>query len=143
MNFSEIIRSMLQMYGIIVTGILAALLLDNLAVGYPLVLDSTNVAQIFLLALLGTLPTFIFYSSRELSKKALMIRSLIHIIVLEVLMLGAMYLMRWFDPGNLRLIVMIAVSVLVIYLIVRFVQWFIDKKDADEINRRLKEFKEE
>lgn len=92
-------------------------------------------------ALVGDLPSFILYSSREISEKERRLRIIVHFVVLEAALLILANVMGWVI--GLLSSSLLAFQIAVIYVLVRFLSWRDDRKDALRINQMLKALKEE
>lgn len=94
-----------------------------------------------LCSLAAVLTNFIFYSPKELSEKEMRLRTIIHFVVLEVVLLTLPNVMGWIS-GSLNTL-LLAIQIAVIYVLVRFLTWRDDRKSAHRINEKLKAMKEE
>lgn len=94
-----------------------------------------------LCALVGNLPSLIFYSPKEISEKEMRFRIILHFLVLEAVLIFFGYIMG-LVKGSLS-IIQFAFEIAVIYVLVRFLTWIDDRKAADRINERLKSMKDE
>ncbi len=90
-------------------------------------------------ALVGDLPSLIFYSPKELSEKEMRIRGIIHFVVLEAVMLSFTNIMG-LVAGVLETGIF-AVQLAVFYLIIRFLSFGEDRRSAHRINKKLREIK--
>ena len=81
-------------------------------------------------------------AEREASKKEYLIRLSIHYVLINICILLMGYKFRWFEP-NLPSCIMMAISVLAVYIFTAITTYVSDKKYSDEINAALKRFKDE
>jgi small-conductance mechanosensitive channel len=89
-----------------------------------------------LFGLLSLVPSIVTYSRKELSYRQTVIRKVLHLLLLEAtLTVFALCSGMFHAPADIALF---AVSVFIVYLLVHLIKWFIDRKEADEINRTLK-----
>lgn len=88
----------------------------------------------------GTLPGFILYSKKELTVKKMIVRKILHFIVLEALLMLVAFPGNGFGINKIPEMTGFAISVLVIYLIVNFILWIIDKKKATDLMKDLKNY---
>lgn len=91
-------------------------------------------------AALCMLPSLVMYSKRELSAKAMLIRKAIMLVLLEGIMLFIAFTSPVIDTGNTAVVLTIAGSVLVIFVLVNFFTWLKDSAEAKKINRDLENF---
>jgi hypothetical protein len=92
-------------------------------------------------SLIGSLPSLIFYSPKEISEKEMRLRRIIHFIVLEAILLTLANVTGWVT-GILNTI-LFALQISIIYGLVRFLSWRDDRKAALRINEKLKAMKDE
>ena len=93
--------------------------------------------QILLSGFFTALITVIFRPVEQDGGRIGVIKIIVHYFVLCGVMIGCGYRFGWMDL-NLNGIVMMAVSVAVVYLMVFLAGYWLDKKQADEINKKLK-----
>lgn len=92
-------------------------------------------------AALCMLPTLVTYSKRELSPKALLVRKAIMLILLEAVMMLIAFTSRVIDTSRVEVILVIAGSVLVIFVLVNLFTWLKDSAEAKKLNRDLEKFR--
>jgi O-antigen/teichoic acid export membrane protein len=91
----------------------------------------------FISALIG----FILYSPADLSEKKMRIRITFHFFALEIVLiaLGSVFGI----VNNAVDGIILALQIAVIYTLVRLLSWKKDKKEAQQINEKLKAFKKD
>jgi len=87
-------------------------------------------------ALLGTLPSLVLYSKRELTLKQTIIRKVLHLLLLEALLTVVAWLCR--NVGTPGEILLFMLMVFVIYVSVTLISLWLQSKDARQINEGLK-----
>jgi len=98
-----------------------------------------DITALLVMAVFGTLSYFIFYSKKELSRKQMLMRNVIHMsVIIGVMLLIASYMqwILWNEP--IRIIVFVGVVVLV-YVMIVVVNVLHDKKTADQMTQNLNE----
>lgn len=95
----------------------------------------------FLFALAGDLPTLVFCSKRELSKKEWNIRVMLHLILLEAVLLGIAGTLGLYD--TLTEGIFFFFLILAVYIMVRGLTFAGDILEVKKINERLRERKQE
>jgi MFS superfamily sulfate permease-like transporter len=126
--------------------IIAAGILINAAIFctifYPdYIFDIRFLWQIITMAALTSLLHIVFYSKKELTKRQMLVRQIIHACLLLTLLLVLVYTWRWLEPGDVvQVIVFIALAACV-YVSVCVLSLHYDKKVAKELNARLKQYK--
>lgn len=138
MNFNDYFKKCLMDYFIIVTcitaviGIIGLIFEPNMQFGYeayfsPLIFGAISI-----------IPSLISYSKKELSVKQMIFRNILQLVILECLILITGY-----SFGIMRdksIIISVALSVIIVFIIVHLISWFIDSKTAAALNENLKSF---
>lgn len=140
MGIHELIKKIMNDFFIITTGILIAFIAYICLYQPELSLHAVDLITIVFSGLITSMLSIVFYSNKELSKKQMIIRQVIHFILLEVLIVGSAFRQKDIDKGDYEKAVSIFLVVFIIYLAVRIRSWLFDKKDADKINEKLKSY---
>jgi hypothetical protein len=82
------------------------------------------------------LPTYIFYSKRELTLKQMLLRRILHFIVLELTLTVFGYATGIITNTNMAFT--LAFFVFLVYLFTNVIKWIIDRNITVEINKGLK-----
>ncbi|MCL1981477.1 MAG: DUF3021 family protein [Clostridiales bacterium] len=139
MRIGDLIKTMVRSYFVITTGIVASMyvfcLIFNRGANYSL----DDIGRILLMALASDLPIIIFYSRKELGKKQMLIRQVIHIPVLLAVLFYFAQLWDWVSINSPKEVAVFIALVLVVYAVVLAVATYQDKKLADKLNDRLKQ----
>lgn len=99
--------------------------------------------QVLLLAVLTTLPFFIFYSKKELGKRAFIMRAVIHGAVLVAILLGCGFWWEWIEITNIAQLAFYIALIAVVYALVLLFARQRDKKTARALNSGLEKYKKE
>ena len=99
----------------------------------------SEIMLVALLALLTDLVSLVYYSKEEPSIKSQAIRTVIHFILIEVIVLVICNKLGYVS-GFVENI-LFAFQILGIYLAVWLIDWFVDRKTANDINLKLKEMR--
>lgn len=137
------IQKMIQSFFIIATGSLASTAIFITLIDPHATLDVIILWQILAIALLTTPLSFIFYAHREFSKKEALIRQVIHYIILNIVLVGCAYLFDWFSirtPKNLLLFIGL---IFIVYLSANYFCFTGDKKEANKLNEKIKQYQKE
>ena len=89
------------------------------------------------------IPTFVTYSRRELTPKELVGRMVLEWILIEAVVLYIAYSSPMIDTGRISVVLTLAVSVFVIYLLSRLISWLQDSAEARKLNDELIRFQKE
>ena len=91
-------------------------------------------------ALLCMLPTFVTWSKRELSPRALLLRKGLMLVLIEAVMLVIVFTSPAIDSGRAEVVLTIAGSVLAIFVLVNLFLWLKDSAEAKKLNQELARF---
>lgn len=91
-------------------------------------------------AALCMLPTFVTWSKRELSPKALLVRKAIMLVLIEGVILFIAFTSDVIDTSRIGVVLTIAGSVLVIFVLANLFVWLKDAAEAKKLNRELEAF---
>ncbi len=139
MNGEELLKVMLRSFCMIATGVVVSMYVFCL-IFYPNVsFELDDIGRILLMAIAGDLPYLLFYSRKELSKKQMHLRQLVHLFVLLALLLYFARLWDWITLTSAKEVVVFLSLVLGVYAVVCLATAYRDKKLADKLNRSLKE----
>ncbi len=91
-------------------------------------------------AALCMLPTLVTYARRELSPRALLLRKALMLVLLEGVMLFIAFTSPAIDTNSSAVVLTIAGSVLVIFVLANLFMWIKDSAEAKRMNRDLERF---
>lgn len=94
-------------------------------------------------AFLCVLPTFVTYSRRELKPKELLFRVVLEFLLIEAIVLGCAFHSTLIDTTRISVVLTIAGSVLVIFLLVYIFAWFKDSIDSMKMTQALVELQKQ
>ena len=86
------------------------------------------------------LPTFVTWSRRELSPKQMLVRKALMLVLLEAVILFLAFRSPAIDTGDAKVVLTLAGSVLVIFVLVHFFTWLRESAEAKKMNRALAQF---
>ena len=101
------------------------------------VVSSGMLWQIMLSGFVTSLVTVIFRPAEQDSGWVAIIKIVIHYLILCVVMILFGYWFGWMNL-NIQGIIMMTLSVAVVYFLVYFATYWLNKKQTDEINQKLK-----
>lgn len=138
MNFLGFVQKTIKNFFIIFASIIMIITLLRQMFYPDLAFDLQSIYIIMAFSFLGALTGFILYSPNDLSEKKMRIRIIIHFFTLEILLIVLGIAMNLVTGSG---VIILALQIAVIYIIVHLLTWQNDKKDAKEINEKLKTFK--
>ena len=86
------------------------------------------------------IPSLVTWSKRELTPRELLLRELLQFLLTEAVVLGLAFWSTAIDTSRPTVVMGIAGSVLVIYLLVFLISWAVNSAEARETDRELQEF---
>lgn len=141
MKLSDYIKKMIRDYFMIFAIIVISITLLHQVFAPDVNLKLSDIYIYMVCALVGDLPSLIFYSPKEIPEKEMRLRIIIHFMVLEGALLVLANVTGWVS-GILNT-VFLAIQIAIIYVIARFLLWMDDRKSASSINEKLKAMKSE
>lgn len=94
-----------------------------------------------IMAFLCILPSFLLHSAKELSIRQIIIRRVIQVLMIEAIILGFLYIVV--PMRDVKASLLVAASVVVVYVVICVVDWMQGCMDAEVMNRRLEQLKKE
>ena len=91
-------------------------------------------------AALCLLPTLVTWSRRELSPRAMLLRKALMLVLLEGVILLLAFTSPNIDTNRVEVVLALAGSVLVIFVLVHLFLWLKDAAEAKKMNRDLESF---
>lgn len=89
---------------------------------------------------LGTIPSWILYSKKELSTRQIVVRKILQVIVLELILVLAIFGGENLSKENIPVITALAISVFLVYVLVSIVSWLLDVRTAKAVMKELSEY---
>lgn len=137
MSVKEILGMMARAYCIIVTGIVFGIWAGGTLLMPLARLSPRGLGHILLTAFVAVLFFFIFYSRRELSRREMILRVMIHFALLVPCMTLLAYLWSWLPKGEPAFFVAYLIIFLLIYITVFFGVFLKDVRLAARMNAAL------
>ena len=137
----DTVKLVITHFFIISTGVLFIISLSNLLFAGSEPLSPELPWQIFLTGILGALPSFLFYFKNEPTKNQFRVRTVIHFIVIETVVMTEGAFFGWY--GNFVGALVLFVVILAVYLFVWVYSYFMNMHLAKDINAALKRFNED
>lgn len=133
----DIIRDFLVIFAsiIIIITVLRQIFMPELA------FDLISIYTIMGFSLLGALTGLMLYAPDGVSEQAMRVRIVIHFLLLELLLITLASLIG--AVASVSAALLFALQIAVVYAIVRLLSYEKDKKEAEQINERLKVVKQD
>lgn len=139
MRIDELLKNMVRSYFMITTGIVVSMYVFCLLFNPDATFSLGDIGRILLMALASDVPYFIFLSRRELNKKQMLARQIIHFLVLTAILLYFASLWDWVDLNDAAQVTIFVLSIIAVYAVIVLTIIYRDKKLTEQINNRLKE----
>lgn len=139
MLVDEMLKLMLRSFFVITTGIVVSMYVFCLIFNPEAAFSLEDIGRILLMAIASDIPFIIFYSQKELNRKKMSIRFVIHFLVLLAILLYFAHLWDWVHLKSLKEIVVFILLIIGVYAIVLTATTYQDQKLADKLNESLKQ----
>lgn len=133
MNRTIFFKNFFMYFPAITTGTLLACATLNSQETLP----SDILWQIVIVGLLGGFITSLLIVNFDIPKKEAIVRSVIHYILINCLILGVGYYFGWYDFSLTSVIIMI-ITIILVYVFVLGISFFGHKQTANRINQELR-----
>lgn len=135
MSFTEYLKQTISNFFIVVTLVSVAMATAGLIVSPDTRFSYAVLYSPFLFGLISVLPSLVFYSKKELSLKAQLIRNILHLLLIEILIVSALKLLN-----NISLVESVAlmISILIVYVLATFITWLLDSRLANSLTKSLR-----
>lgn len=137
----DTVKLVITHFFIISTGVLFVVSLSNLLFDGNKPLPPELPWQVLLTGILGALPSFLFSFKNEPTKKQFLVRTVIHFIVIETIVMTEGALFEWYENFINALILFFVI--LAIYIFVWAYSYSMNIHLAKGINTALKRFNED
>ena len=140
MSIKEYGKSMLQDFFVITTFVnivmfvLGSIYRSEVTFSYEILLLPP------LYGFLGTIPSWILYSKKELSTRQIMVRKILQVLVLELILILVIFGGENLCKENISVITALAISVFLVYVLVNIVSWLLDVRTAKAVMKELSEY---
>lgn len=137
MRLGEMLRAMFRAFFIIATGATISMYIFCLIFKPDVSFSLADIRGILMVAFVSDLTFVVFYSRKELSKKQMLIRFIIHVPVVLAVLLYSAHLLNWGNMDSPKEVTVFILLVLGVYAMVLAVSAYQDKKTADKLNDGL------
>lgn len=135
------LRYLFHIYTMVMTGVVFATAIFITVINPMERVESVLLWQMAAVSGLCTLMSLICYPwNREMGKMENIVRTTIHYVLINVVVLGSGAWFEWYDPARWGSVGAMMLSIAVIFGIVTFISWRKGKREAAEMNRRLEEY---
>lgn len=139
MRKEELVKKMINSFFMITTGIVISMYVFCLIFNPDVRFTLADIGRIILMAAVSDLALIIFFCRRELNKKQMLMRYIIHFIVLSAILLYFSFLWDWVNPRDTKEIAVFLISILLVYVVIFLFNRYRDRKLSDKLNDKLKQ----
>lgn len=140
MQGKELFRDMINTYFMLVTMIVGVMMILGTYFMPEVRFGYESFRMPLLYAAYGTLPNLVMYAKKELTIKQLLIRKTIQLILVEVIIITVALPSEIFENGRNEVVVSLAGSILVIYILTHVIEWFQNSMAAKQMTEELLSF---
>ena len=138
MRKEDLFEIMFRSFFVIATGVITSMYIFCLIFEPDASFSLNDIGRVLLMAFVSEFPFILFYSRKELGKKQMLIRTLIHFPVLLTLLIFFAQLWDWVDIYNFKEVIVLVLLIMGVYGIVLSATAYQDQKLADKLNESLK-----
>ncbi len=95
--------------------------------------------QVIAMSVAGALGTLIFYTSKEIGKKQMMLRTFLHYAYINIIVFSTAFLCGWVDLEHKASVFVLFLLIAAVYCGVSMAMMKKEKKTAEDMNERLRE----
>jgi len=139
MKVSELSKEILRSFLIIFASIMIIITVLRQIYVPDASFELQAIFTIMAFSFVGALTGIILYTPHATNERKMRIRVIVHFFVLEVLLVSLALLLNLVQ--SMFAILLLVVQIAVVYLIVRLLSYRNDQKEAQQINERLRTFK--
>ena len=136
------IRQIINQFFIITTGSVGGAILFTSFFYTKRDLPQSILWQILVLSFLTACMNIIFHSTKELTKKEMLLRQGLHFIVtFSILMIGGLGF-GWVEGSDIRQVMTFSLIVIAVYAFVCTIVYYNDRKITDRLNEKLRAYRD-
>lgn len=134
------LRFLFQIYAMVMTSVTFAVAVFTTIISPAEMIETKLLWQMILVSGLCTLTSLIYPWNREMGKVEMIVKTVIHYILINVIVLGSGALFYWYDPTQIYSIMTMVFTIAVIFGSITAGSWKKAALDAARMNERLEEY---
>jgi len=142
MNIKEFLMRRIYLYFVLVTLITVAIMFMGIIFDGERTFGYDSLASPLIFAAFSIMPTFVMYSSKELSIKQVIVRKLIQFVMIEGIVIAIACLSPVIDSNNIGILMLLSLIVLVIYILVNAAMWLQNYMLAKKLTEEIIQYQE-
>lgn len=95
--------------------------------------------QIAIISILCALSSIFLFPDKDISKKELIIRTVLHLLSVYIIVIGFGALWKWLDLNNITTVILMALFIFFVYIIVWIIILIYEKHTSEQLNKKLRE----
>lgn len=142
MSIKDWIKNAILTFCIVTTGIIILTFFSSMVYSPSSDLKPVFLGQVLLLSLMIALLGLMLYSSRSMSNKEIFVRRVIHLAAIISVVIVSANCFGWNSDNHKGTLLLTVCAVLALYMVVRFIIYQKDKKEADSLNQDIQRHKQ-
>lgn len=134
----DLVKRIINTFAYIMTGISFSTAIFITVFIPKLKFDISLIWEIVAMSAVCALGNMIYYYKRDLTKKQMKLRIIIHYLYINAVVFGGSFLWEWLTPGLIPEFLVMLLLVTVVYVIITVVTIRQEVKIAENLNRRLR-----
>ncbi len=134
------IRFLLRTFTMVLTGVVFAVGVFIMVINPTETVETKLFWQMPLVSALCTMTSLIYPWDREMSKTEVIVRTLIHYVLVNIIVLGGGAFFDWYNPSRFRNIAAMMFTIALIFAVVTVISWRKSAVDAARMNEKLEEY---
>lgn len=134
------VRFLMQIFSMVITGVVFAIAVFTTVLNPTETVEAKLFWQIPLVSAVCTLVSLIYPWDREMGKVEAMVKTLLHYVLVNVIVLGSGMLFYWYDPSQFSNIAAMVLAIALIFGVITVISWKKSAADAVRMNERLAEY---
>lgn len=134
------IKYMLHIFSMVLTGVVIAVAVFITVVNPTDMVESALFWQMPLVSALCTLISLIYPWNREMGKTELIVKTIVHYVLVNVIVLGSGAYFCWYTPSQFHNIAAMVLAIAVIFGVITVGSWKKAVSDAAILNEKLEEY---
>ena len=134
------LRFLFHIYAMVMVGVTLAVALFTTIISPIERVESVLLWQMMLVSGLCTLTSLIYPWTREMGKVEIVVRTVLHYVLVNVIVLGSGALFEWYNPSKFYSITAMVLTIAIIFGTITVSSWKKAALDAARMNERLAEY---
>ncbi len=134
------IRFLTRIFSMVLTAVVFAVALFTTVINPSEMVETKLFWQMPLVSALCTVVSLIYPWDREMTKKEVIVRKLLHYFLVNVIVLCSGAFFHWYDPSQLRNIIAMVLTIALIFTVISVISWRKLAADAARMNEKLEEY---